>query len=79
MVSFKSLLITVLVLSMSLPGAQASAHWNGPVDAAIDSLAAFLQSMGLEGAGVRPFGYGFKIEFVENDGGRNLRQNRKGV
>ena len=39
----------------------ASITWDGPVDAAIDQVAATLNKLGIKGAGVRPFGYGFEI------------------
>lgn len=61
---------------MTVSNASASVKWDGPVDAAIDGLASFLQRIGLQGAGVRPFGYGFTIEKVEVEGGGFLR-NRK--
>lgn len=60
-----------------VPFTDASANWNGPVDALIDQLASFLQSLGLVNAGVRPFGYGFEIydpESEEQGDGGNLRK-----
>lgn len=60
-------LITILFALMAaalVDPAAASVNWDGPVDAAIDNLAATLQALGFSGAGVRPFGYGFNVEYI---------------
>ena len=59
-----NLISIVVALFLGADKAAASVNWDGPVDAAIDRLAATLQGLGMEGAGVRPFGYGFNIEYV---------------
>jgi hypothetical protein len=58
---FARKLATVLLLLFSAEQVSGSVHWDGPVDAAITLLATFLNDHGVEGAGVRPFGYGFTI------------------
>jgi len=53
--------LALLVVVCLVPSSQASATWDGPVNAAIDQVALTLQNLGLEGAVVKPFGYGFEI------------------
>jgi hypothetical protein len=58
---FARKLATALLFLFAAEQVAGSIHWDGPVDAAITRLATFLNDMGIEGAGVRPFGYGFTI------------------
>ena len=52
--------VTLLVFLLAQP-VSGSVNWDGPVDAAISRLASFLNSVGVQGAGVRPLGYRFAI------------------
>jgi hypothetical protein len=63
--NMRAILTMVLLLIFSANQVAGSINWDGPVDAAISGLATFLQGLGIEGAGVRPLGYGFEIGEAE--------------